>query len=113
MANNVESTYDSSALGSTLKIRLGAAEGAVYTAGAANPDFDLHVSSSGSRRRFGVHPRGVRLTRLAGTAPDQVVKRTFLAFGTEAALAAVVLGSTITIGGAVWTVASKVPEDTV
>lgn len=113
MANNVESTYDSSALGSTLKIRLRAAEGAIYTAGAATADFDLHVYGSGSRRRFGVHPRGVRLTRLAGVAPEQTVKRTFLAFGTEAALDAVALNSVIAIGGVDWRVASKVPEDTV
>lgn len=112
MANNVESTYDSTVLGSTLKIRLRAAEGAVYTPGAAEADFDLHVYGSGSRRRFGVHPRGVNLTRLAGTAPDQVVKRTFLAFGTQAALDAVALNSTIAVGGVNWTVASKVPEDT-
>jgi hypothetical protein len=39
-----------------------------------------------------------------------VVKRSFLPFGTEAALVALALESTITIGGVVWTVKGKVPE---
>lgn len=113
MANNVESTYDSSTIGATVQIRLRAAEGAVYTPGAAAAEFNLHVLQSGSRRRFGIHPRGVRLTRLAGTAPEQTVKRTFLPFGTEAALDAVALNSEIIIGGVVWKVASKQPETSV
>jgi hypothetical protein len=39
-----------------------------------------------------------------------VVKRSFLPFGTEAALAALGLESTITIGGVDWTVKGKVSE---
>lgn len=113
MANSVDATYDSSTLGSTIRIRLRAAEGAVYTPGAASADFQLHAFNGASRRRFGIHARGANLTRLVGTAPDQRRLRTFLPYGTEAALDALALGSTVTIGGTAWTVASKAPETAV
>lgn len=106
MANAVDGTYDSSVLGVTIYVRLQAAEGAVYTPGAASADAQLHAFNGASRRRFGIHSRGARLSRVdAG-----VVKRSFLPFGTEAALIALALESTITIGGVVWTVKGKVPE---
>ena len=113
MANSIDATYDSTALGSTIYVRLRAAEGAVYTPGAATADFGLHAFNGASRRRFGIHCRGVRLSRLTGVAPEQSVKRGFLPVGTEAALTAIALESEITIGGVVWTVKGKVPESTV
>lgn len=109
MANSVEGTYDSSVLGATIYVRLRAAEGAVYTVGAATADFQLHAFNGASRRRFGIHARGARLGRIdAG-----VVKRSFLPYGTQAALDAVALESTVTIGGIVWKVKGKVPESSI
>jgi hypothetical protein len=113
MANSVDATYDSKVLASTIYVRLRAAEGAVYTSGAATADFTLHAFNGASRRRFGIHCRGVRLSRLTGTAPEQTLKRSFLPVGTEAALDSIALESTITIGGIAWTVKGKVPESSV
>lgn len=113
MANSIDSTYDSEVLGSTIYVRLRAAEGAVYTPGGATADFGLHAFNGASRRRFGIHARGVRLSRLSGAAPEQTVRRTFLPVGTQAALDAIALESTITIGGVDWTVKGKVPESSV
>lgn len=113
MANSVSATYDSSVLGATIYVRLRAAEAAVYTNGGANADFGLHAFNGNSRRRFGIHCRGVRLNRLSGAAPDQVVKSAFLPVGTEAALAAIALDSKVSIGGIEWTVKAKLPESSV
>jgi len=110
MANSKSLNYDSTILGSTIKVRLRAAEAAVYVPGNATADFQLHAFNGASRRRFGIHARGANLTRLTGTAPDQVRRRTFLPYGTEAALDALALDSEVTIGGVAWTVAAKVPE---
>jgi len=110
MANSKDLNYDSSTLGSTVKIRLRADEAAVYTPGAATADFQLHAFNGASRRRFGIHARGAILSRLAGTAPEQTVKSAFLPYGTEAALDALALDSSVTIGGVAWTVKKKVPE---
>lgn len=110
MANNVEGNYDSTVLGSTIKVRLRSAEGAVYSPGAATADFALHAFNGGSRRKFGIHARGARLTRMAGAAPEQVIKTTFLPYGTEAALDALAIDSVVSIGGVDWKVASKLPE---
>jgi hypothetical protein len=109
MANAIDGTYDSGVLGATVYIRLRAAEGAVYVAGGASADFQLHAFNGASRRRFGIHARGARLSRIDGG----VVKRTFLPYGTQAALDALALESNITIGGIVWKVKGKVPESSV
>lgn len=109
MANSVDGTYDSDVLGVTLYIRLRAAEGAVYVPGAAQPDATLHAFNGASRRRFGIHARGARLSRVEAG----VVKRTFLPYGTASALEALELNSSVTIGGVAWTVKGKVPESSV
>jgi hypothetical protein len=106
MANSIDGTYDSSLLAQTIYVRLGAAEGAVYVGGAATVDVGMHGFNGASRRRFGLHCRGARLGRLDNGVP----KRAFLPYGTEAALDALVLESTITIDGVVWKVKKKVPE---
>lgn len=71
-----------------------------------------HVQNSGSRRAFGVHPRGIILSREVGTAPDTFNKTKFLALLTEAAIGSTgyTVGSTITIDGTAWEVKSEVPE---
>lgn len=76
-------------------------------------DAPFHVLSSGSRRRFGIHARGVRLTRTVGTSPNQFTKGSFLSFPTPAAWNAAAVGSTITVGANQWTISSKVAEATV
>lgn len=109
MANSIDGTYDSTYLAQTIYVRLGAPEGAVYVAGAGTADIALHGFNGASRRRFGIHCRGAKLSRLdAG-----VVKRAFLPYGTEAALDALELESSITIGGVAWRVKGKVPEQVV
>lgn len=109
MANSVDGTYDSGILGATIYVRLRAAEGAVYKPGAAIADVQLHAFNGASRRRFGIHARGARLSRLDGG----VVKRSFLPYGTQALLDALALESKVTIGGVDWVVKGKVPESSV
>lgn len=104
--------YDTD-LGFTAIIRQSTEEVAASGAAGGAIDAAFHVYGSGSRRRFGVHARGVRLSRLVGTAPDQFTKSSFLAYPTVAAYDAVVVGSTITVGGVSWIVGSKQPEEAV
>lgn len=68
---------------------------------------------SKTNREFGLRPRGLRLVRTVGTAPDTFKKYTFLPILTEAAFGGTgsSVGSEITIDTVVWTVAAKVPED--
>jgi hypothetical protein len=113
MANSVDAPYESDVLGSTILVRLRAAEAAAYTPAGGSVDFPLHAFNGASRRRFGIHARGVGLTRLSGQAPDQVVRRAFLPVGTAAALDAIAVSSVISIGGVDWTVRGKQPESSV
>jgi len=101
--------YDSDQ-GSTCLIRQ--SEDEVTASGAAGGEVDanFHVYSSGSRRRFGLHARGVSLSRSVGEEGDTATKSGFLAYPTVAAYDAVDIGDTVTIGEVTWTVAAKVPE---
>ncbi len=108
----VDRAYDSDQ-GFTALIRQSTAEAAASGAAGGTVDAPFHVYSSGSRRRFGVHARGVRLSRVVGTAPNQFTKNSFLAYPTPAAYDAVELASTVTINSVAWTVSSKVPESAV
>lgn len=76
-------------------------------------DSNISAKVSKSSRSYGLRPRGVRLSRIVGTAPDQFKRYTFLPVLTPTALAGsgFNVGSTITIDGVAWTVAKKVPED--
>jgi hypothetical protein len=71
------------------------------------------VKVTKSSREYGVRPRGVRLSRVIGTAPDQFKKYTFLPVLTVTGFAGSGFspGSTITIGSTAWTVAKKIGED--
>ena len=64
-------------------------------------------------REFGVRPRGVRLVRTIGTAPDTFKKYAFLPVLTasEWASATYAPGVTVTIGTIDYTVASRINED--
>lgn len=68
---------------------------------------------SKTNKEFGIRPRGVRLSRVIGTAPNTFKKYTFLPVLTETAWnsATYALGATITIDSVDWTVVSSVSED--
>lgn len=76
-------------------------------------DSSISAKVSKSSRSYGLRPRGVRLSRILGTAPNQFKRYTFLPVLTPTALAGAgfATGSTITIDGTAWTVAKKVAED--
>jgi hypothetical protein len=87
---------------------------------AAAIDFPITAYTSGSRRRFGVHARGVTLTREV-TVDDgggNVLTRTFtkfLAVLTPAAFATAAFNkdAVIAIDGVNWTVLRKINENLV
>jgi len=113
MANSKDLGYESSTLASTILVRLRAAEAAVYTPAAGDIAFNLHAFNGSSRKRFGIHARGAKIKRLVGTVPNQQTIYGFLPFGTQAALDALAINSTITIANVAWTVVSKVLETSV
>lgn len=73
----------------------------------------FHVQASGSRKQFGIIPRSVTLTRTFGTAPDTGTKTRKIPIltGDVHESAALSPGSTVTISGVAWTVASRQPEE--
>lgn len=79
--------------------------------GAINNDIKAKVSKS--NREYGIRPRGVRLSRTIGTAPDTFKKYTFLPVLTPTAFggAGFQLGATVTIGTTDYVVVSRNPED--
>lgn len=87
-----------------------AAAGTEPTGGVTS---DIKAKVSKSNREFGIRPRGVRLSRVVGTAPDTFRKYSFLPVLTPVAFATAdfQLGATITIGGVVWTVVVRIGED--
>jgi hypothetical protein len=94
-------------------IRQSTQEAAASGGDGGTVDAPFHVLASGSRRRFGIHARGVRLSRVVGTAPDQFTRNSFLAFPSVAAYNAIAVGSQINVGAQAWVVSSKIPEQTV
>lgn len=111
MANFVDRKYESDLLGLIIQVRMGDGEAAVYgTEPTAAKDSSLHAFNGGSKRKFGVHARGLILKRTTGTVPDLVVKRSFIPSPTVAAFDAVDLDSTLTISGNAWTVERKQSE---
>lgn len=87
-----------------------AVAGTPPTGTASSP---VKIKISKTNKEFGIRPRGVRLVRTVGTAPDTFKKYAFLPVLTPAAFAtaAFAIGAEITIGGVVWVVASKEGED--
>lgn len=103
--------YESDTLGLIIRAKLSEGELAVAgTPPAASADAQLTVYGSGSRKRHGVHARGVRLTRVVGTAPNTFTKSTFLTCVSAARYAELNAGDSVTISGTAWTVSDKVPE---
>lgn len=75
--------------------------------------FVATVKISKGNRAFGIRPRGVRLKRVSGTAPDQRTRYTFLPVRTPEAWAEPAFNpnATIVIGANSWTVVDRVNED--
>lgn len=76
-------------------------------------DSNIRVKISKSNREYGLRPRGVRLARTIGTAPDTFVKYSFLPVlnGGDFDSPAFGLGQTKTYGGNTWEIIAKVNED--
>lgn len=92
------------------KMRVSDTELAAMTVSAKTVDLSCHCLNSGSRRRYGIHPRGVRLTRAVGTGDAKSIHSSFLAYPTEAGWDAVADLAKITINSVEWTVSAKLPE---
>lgn len=89
-----------------------------YAAQAGTPptgavDNDIRPKVSKNNNEFGIRPRGVRLSRTVGTAPDTFKKYAFLAVLTPTAFNGATFnpGATVTIGTTAYTVVARVPED--
>lgn len=80
-------------------------------AGAINDNVKPKVSKT--KREFGIKPRGVRLSRTVGTAPNTFKKYAFLPVlqATTWAGAGFALGATVTINSIAWTVTARVAEE--
>lgn len=101
--------------GAVYRIRLDAAKAGITgnaepAGGITDPNVEVEVSEAGSRRKFGIHPRGVRYSRV-GTGAD-LNKRfsVFIPAFTEASLTALVGTNEITYKGATYTDPRAVPE---
>lgn len=96
--------------GITLSPDFEAVAGTAPTGTVSSP---VKAKISKSNREYGLRPRGCRLSRIIGTAPDTFKKYTFLPVLTPSAFATATfaIGATITIGGVVWTIVSKEGED--
>lgn len=79
--------------------------------GAVNDSIKPKISKT--NREHGLRPRGVRLSRTVGTAPDTFKKYGFLPVLTATGFVGATFaeGSTITIDGVDWTIIGKVAED--
>lgn len=82
----------------------------VVAPGTGSPDVPESVKISGSRRGFGVHPRGLRLSRPASATAGSKILYDFIVICDAASWTSKTKGSTITIGANTWTVTSQVPE---
>ena len=84
--------------------------GAPPTTGEAS---SIRAKISKSNREYGIRPRGVRLGRTVGTAPDTFTKYSFLPVLTPTAYngTGFQLGGTITIGEITWEIVARVNED--
>jgi len=87
-----------------------AVAGAEPTA-ASNSSIRAKISKS--NREYGIRPRGVRLARTVGTAPDTFSKYAFLPVLTPTAFngTGFTLGGTITIGTIEWQIIARISED--
>lgn len=101
--------------GGIYRIRLDAAKAAIVgnaaPAGAiTDPNVEVEVAEAGSRRKFGLHPRGVRYRRVGTGADLNKVFTVFVPALTEASLTALVATDPISYKGENYTTPVVVPE---
>lgn len=99
--------------GITMLYRCSDEEAAAVAAAAGPVDVEAHAYSSGGRKRFGIHTRGVNLSRVVGSAPNTFKKTSFLAIPTVAEYDGLSTTDTVSVGGVTWNVSSKQREDNV
>lgn len=80
---------------------------------AGDSNSSIRAKVSKSNREYGIRPRGVRLGRTVGTAPDTFTKYSFLPVLTPTAFngTGFTLGGSITIGTIEWEIIARVAED--
>lgn len=113
MAARTRTKYESNG-GDIHPISLTAAYAAAAgTAPAGAISNDIQVKVSKTNREFGLRPRGVRLYRTLGTAPNTFVRYAFLPVLTETAWDGNGFNpeTEITINSISWKVLKRVPED--
>lgn len=113
MASQTGSKYESDST-SVHFIRLSAGRLAVAgTPTTAPVNSPVKVKVSKTNREFGLRPRGVRLSRTVGTAPDTFKRYSFLPVLTKTAFdgTGFAVGATITIDSIAWTIVGKISED--
>ena len=112
MSRFVDSKYELDG-GLIAFVRLSAEEAAAAgTEPSGEADLEFHAMASGSRNDFGIHTRGVRLSRNVGTDAVPNLRSKFLTVLTPAAFASDTFnrGATVTIDGVDWTVGRKINE---
>ena len=113
MASQVKVKYEDDN-GTIYSLRMSpdfAAQAGTEPTGGVSTDVKPKISKT--NREHGIRPRGVRLGRTIGTAPDTFTRYTFLPVLTQTEFnsAAYAIGATITIGTTAWEVVSKQGED--
>lgn len=99
------------------QIHLGVMDADRIAIAGAEPDAaatsSIRVKISKSNREYGLRPRGVRLARTIGVAPDTFVKYAFLPVlnGDDFESPQFGLGVEKTYGGNTWEIIGKVNED--
>lgn len=82
------------------------------TAASPGGPYDSLISADvqNSNREIGLRPRKVRLSRRAGTAPNEKVYYNTMPVCVPAGVAALVAAGTVNIGGVTWNVDGAVAE---
>lgn len=110
----VNAKYESTTLSGICLCRLSDGEfGVTGAEPAAAVDRSVKAYASGSRRRHGIHTRGIVVSKVFGTAPDTFKRYKFLTVLTTAAWAAYNVGDIVTIGTEAWNVVRKIGETAV
>lgn len=110
----ITSKYQSNS-GGVYRIRLDAAKAGITgnaapTGAITDPNVEVEVSEAGSRRKFGLHPRGVRYRRVGTGADLNKVFTVFVPALTEASQTALLATDPITYKGQSYTTPVAVPE---
>lgn len=94
------------------KIRMSVATAALQDpASPSQPaTVDESVQVGSNRRSLGLHARGLRLSRLVGTAPNTFSRTTFMPICTLAQYTTIQIGTELTVNGVAYRVSKKVPE---